>query len=123
MMAGMGVKPAKEAAPAMMSLTRRQADCLALIERAAKRGDPMPTYEELRAALGLVSRSNVVSFMRALERRGHIRRVARAWRAVELVSGCCPHCGKIAGSRACLEAAAEKTSARKTGAQKNGIPA
>jgi len=45
-----------------------------------------PTYEEIRAAVGLSSRSHAAYYLGALEREGLIRRMPRVPRSVRLVS-------------------------------------
>lgn len=68
------------------SLTQRQALALDTIrESIAKRGFP-PTLREIARVLGIKSTNGVSDHLIALERKGHIRRDARAARGIELIS-------------------------------------
>jgi DNA-binding MarR family transcriptional regulator len=69
-----------------MGLTARQRDLLNFIRSYSKmnRGQ-MPTFEEMRRALGLKSKSAIHRIIIALEERGHIHRIPTKARAMELV--------------------------------------
>ena len=67
----------------MMGLTKRQADCLAAIERLTKRG-VAPTYREIQSELGLASTSGIARMIDALAERGLVRRMPHRARALEL---------------------------------------
>lgn len=65
-------------------LTQRQADVLAYIHEVNKRGTS-PTYDEICAHVGLVSKSGVHRLVVALEERGFIRRSKSRVRALEVI--------------------------------------
>ena len=66
-------------------LTRKQRDLLALIhERTQEQGVP-PSFEEMKEALDLRSKSGIHRLITALEERGFIRRLAHRARAIEVV--------------------------------------
>lgn len=67
-------------------LTTRQRDCLRAIETfQEENGGVSPSFEELRDALGLASKSGVYRLLGGLEERGFIRRLSRA-RAIEIIN-------------------------------------
>ncbi|WGF86357.1 transcriptional repressor LexA [Marinivivus vitaminiproducens] len=66
-------------------LTRRQRQLLATIEEHQRLYGVTPSYEEMRLALGLGSKSGVHRLILALEERGHLRRLPNRARAVEIV--------------------------------------
>jgi len=71
----------------MEDLTKRQGEILAyLIGHLAEKGYP-PTIREIREAFGLNSNRGVVDHLRALERKGYIRRTKGVSRAIEIVQG------------------------------------
>lgn len=77
-----------------MGLTARQAELLAFIQERATAGELAPTLEEACVRMGLASRGRVSVLLNALEERGHIRRLSKRPRAIELVEQhCCPNCG------------------------------
>lgn len=65
-------------------LTKKQYDLLMLIHERIRRDGIPPSFEEMKAALGLKSKSGVHRLMTALEERGFIRRLAHRARAVEI---------------------------------------
>ena len=66
-------------------LTRKQRDLLKLIhERVQKDGVP-PSFEEMKDALDLRSKSGIHRLITALEERGFIRRLAHRARAIEVL--------------------------------------
>lgn len=66
-------------------LTRKQLDLLNFIqERLQKDGVP-PSFDEMREALDLRSKSGIHRLITALEERGFIRRLAHRARAIEIV--------------------------------------
>lgn len=66
-------------------LTRKQRDLLTLIhERVQKDGVP-PSFEEMKDALDLRSKSGIHRLITALEERGFIRRLAHRARAIEVI--------------------------------------
>ena len=88
-----------------MGLTPRQADCLAVIQKALGEGGIAPSFDEIAAQMHLKSKSGVDRLLRALEERGFIRRLAYRARGIELVKSLCPHCGNPVGSTACRDSA------------------
>lgn len=66
-------------------MTPVQHDCLGVIRRLSARGVP-PSYEEIRAAMGLTSKSHVHRMITALERQGLLERDARRWRSIRLAA-------------------------------------
>lgn len=74
-----------------------------------------PTYDQMKDALGLRSKSGIVRLIDQLESRGHIRRIARSTRAIEILEAApskirCPHCGHPAGSTLCVAEASRAAS-------------
>jgi repressor LexA len=66
-------------------LTRKQFDLLHFIhQRLQKEGVP-PSFDEMKEALGLRSKSGIHRLITALEERGFIRRLAHRARAIEVV--------------------------------------
>ncbi len=66
-------------------LTRKQLDLLKFInERLQKEGVP-PSFDEMKEALDLRSKSGIHRLITALEERGFIRRLAHRARAIEIV--------------------------------------
>jgi len=70
----------------MMSLTQEQARLFEFIRCRIVQGNGVaPSYEEMRAHLGLTSKGGVHRLLSALEERGRIRRLANRARAIEIV--------------------------------------
>ncbi len=66
-------------------LTEKQRDLLLLIDKKIKdRGVP-PSYDEMKDALGLASKSGIHRLITALEERGFIRRLPNKARALEVL--------------------------------------
>lgn len=78
----------------MIGLTKKQAACLDAVRAHHAATGAMPSVEELRAALGLKSKSGVARLLGRLEQRGAIKRVPRSARAITIRRMNCPHCGK-----------------------------
>mgnify|MGYP005619443235 CR=1 FL=1 len=71
----------------MEDLTKRQSEILDyLVAHIAAKGYP-PTIREIREAFGLSSNRGVVDHLRALEKKGRIRREKGSSRAIEIVQG------------------------------------
>ncbi|MFB3065105.1 MAG: transcriptional repressor LexA [Planctomycetota bacterium] len=68
----------------MPSYTRKQTEVLELIAEAMREQGMAPTLEEIAQEMG-VSRVTVFQHLRALERKGAIRRQARHSRAIEIL--------------------------------------
>lgn len=66
-------------------VTRRQEELLAYLEQREARGEGSPTYDEIAEALGNTARSSVHRLISALERRGLVRRIPHATRAIEVI--------------------------------------
>lgn len=65
----------------MIPLTKKQQELLAYL----KACEDCPSFDEMREALGLKSKSGVHRLISALEERGYIRRAKRLARAIELI--------------------------------------
>lgn len=66
-------------------LTRKQYDLLHFIHRRLQRDGVPPSFEEMKEALDLRSKSGIHRLITALEERGFIRRLAHRARAIEIV--------------------------------------
>lgn len=66
-------------------LTQRQLQLLRFIHAYMQEHGVPPSFEEMRAALGLRSKSGIHRLISALEERGHIRRLPYRARALEVV--------------------------------------
>jgi repressor LexA len=93
-------------------LTQRQAQVLRLIAESVRKSGYPPTVRELCARLGLASPNAVSCHLRALERKGRIRRSPQSPRAIELVGAATgiPVLGRIAAGEPIL--AVEETDHR-----------
>ncbi|MBV1864558.1 MAG: transcriptional repressor LexA [Rhodobacteraceae bacterium] len=66
-------------------LTRKQLDLLEFIHNRMKKEGIPPSFDEMKEALGLRSKSGIHRLITALEERGFIRRLAHRARALEIV--------------------------------------
>ncbi|TFL18202.1 transcriptional repressor LexA [Jannaschia formosa] len=66
-------------------LTRKQRDLLAFIHKRVQRDGVPPSFDEMKDALDLRSKSGIHRLITALEERGFIRRLAHRARAIEIV--------------------------------------
>ena len=66
-------------------LTAKQRELLLFIDRRLKAGGISPSFDEMREALELKSKSGVHRLISALEERGFIRRLPNRARALEVV--------------------------------------
>ena len=66
-------------------LTRKQHDLLIYVNKCLKADGISPSFEEMKDALGLRSKSGIHRLITALEERGFIRRLAHRARALEVV--------------------------------------
>ena len=64
-------------------LTQKQSELLAFTSHMDKHEVP-PSFEEMRDALGLASKSGIHRLVSGLEERGYIRRLANRARAIEI---------------------------------------
>ncbi len=66
-------------------LTKKQLDLLEFIHKRVQRDGVPPSFDEMKAALDLRSKSGIHRLITALEERGFIRRLAHRARAIEIV--------------------------------------
>jgi repressor LexA len=66
-------------------LTRKQRDLLEFIHQRVQRDGVPPSFDEMKEALDLRSKSGIHRLITALEERGFIRRLAHRARALEIV--------------------------------------
>ncbi|MEO1687398.1 MAG: transcriptional repressor LexA [Pseudomonadota bacterium] len=66
-------------------LTRKQLDLLKFIHDRVQRDGVSPSFDEMKAALDLRSKSGIHRLITALEERGFIRRLPHRARAIEIV--------------------------------------
>ena len=66
-------------------LTRKQSELLEFLVKHSEVHDVPPSYDEMRDALGLASKSGIHRLVSGLEERGHIRRLANRARAIEIL--------------------------------------
>ena len=66
-------------------LTNKQLDLLEFISKRVARDGVPPSFEEMKDALDLRSKSGIHRLISALEERGFIRRLAHRARAIEIV--------------------------------------
>ncbi len=66
-------------------LTRKQRQLLEIIHRRVQRDGVPPSFDEMKDALDLRSKSGIHRLITALEERGFIRRLAHRARAIEIV--------------------------------------
>ena len=66
-------------------LTRKQYDLLHFIHRRLQRDGVPPSFDEMKDALDLRSKSGIHRLITALEERGFIRRLPHRARAIEIV--------------------------------------
>lgn len=66
-------------------LTKKQLDLLKFIQKRVKADGVPPSFDEMKVALDLRSKSGIHRLITALEERGFIRRLAHRARAIEIV--------------------------------------
>lgn len=66
-------------------LTRKQLDLLDFIHKRVQRDGVPPSFDEMKEALNLRSKSGIHRLITALEERGFIRRLAHRARAIEII--------------------------------------
>lgn len=66
-------------------LTKKQLDLLGFIHKRVQRDGVPPSFDEMKEALDLRSKSGIHRLITALEERGFIRRLAHRARAIEIV--------------------------------------
>ena len=82
-------------------LTRKQLDLLEFIHKRVQRDGVPPSFDEMKEALDLRSKSGIHRLITALEERGFIRRLAHRARAIEIVTVRAQAIGRIARGRPC----------------------
>jgi repressor LexA len=93
-------------------LTRKQHELLTFIQTRLEESGISPSFEEMKEALDLKSKSGVHRLISALEERGFIRRLANRARALEIIRE-----PDTASPRTAARAAAQPTVAQPTVAQ------
>ncbi len=71
-------------------LTAKQRELLNFLMKYQAEFDHAPSFEEMKEAIGLKSKSGIHRLVSALEERGHIRRLANRARAIEIVDVSAP---------------------------------
>jgi len=66
-------------------LTRKQLELLKYIDRFIASSDVSPSYDEMKDALGLKSKSGIHRLITNLEERGYVRRLPYRARALEII--------------------------------------
>jgi len=66
-------------------LTRKQSELLRYLNEHMQQHEVPPSFDEMRDALGLASKSGVHRLVSGLEERGYIRRLANRARAIEIL--------------------------------------
>ena len=66
-------------------LTRKQSELMTYLSDHMQQHDVPPSFDEMRDALGLASKSGVHRLVSGLEERGYIRRLANRARAIEIL--------------------------------------
>ena len=69
----------------MIALTKQQAKLLAFIKAYQRREKASPSFDEMRVAMGLASKSGIHRIVSSLEERGYIRRLYNRARAIEVL--------------------------------------
>lgn len=68
-----------------MGLTKRQRDLLLIIQEWLAEYDVAPSLDEMAVEMDVASKSGIYRILTALERRGRIRRIPKASRAIEIL--------------------------------------
>lgn len=66
-------------------LTKRQHDLLVVIDERIRGTGVCPSFDEMRDAVGLRSKSGIYQMLEQLEKRGFIRRVRGCRRAIDVI--------------------------------------
>ncbi|MDC0992953.1 transcriptional repressor LexA [Alphaproteobacteria bacterium] len=77
-------------------LTRKQSELLTYLSDHMQQHDVPPSFDEMRDALGLASKSGVHRLVSGLEERGYIRRLANRARAIEILKPVTSAAGGVA---------------------------
>ncbi|WP_375258135.1 transcriptional repressor LexA [Citreimonas sp.] len=95
-------------------LTRKQLDLLEFINRRVARDGVPPSFDEMKDALDLRSKSGIHRLITALEERGFIRRLAHRARAIEIVKLPESLGGAPAGTPRVIDGGLSQTESRET---------
>ena len=76
-------------------LTRKQKELLDFLTAHARENEVPPSFDEMRDALGLASKSGIHRLVSGLEERGYIRRLANRARAIEILKPVSAVAGEI----------------------------
>ena len=76
-------------------LTRKQSELLTYLIDHMQQHDVPPSFDEMRDALGLASKSGVHRLVSGLEERGYIRRLANRARAIEILKPVTAAAGRV----------------------------
>ena len=76
-------------------LTRKQSELLTYLSDHMQQHDVPPSFDEMRDALGLASKSGVHRLVSGLEERGYIRRLANRARAIEILKPVTAAAGEV----------------------------
>lgn len=71
-------------------LTAKQRELLNFLTLYQENNDHAPSFDEMKDAIGLKSKSGIHRLVSALEERGHIRRLANRARAIEIIQNPTP---------------------------------
>ena len=71
-------------------LTRKQKELLDYLTAHAEMSEVSPSFDEMRDALGLASKSGIHRLVSGLEERGYIRRLANRARAIKILKPVTP---------------------------------
>jgi repressor LexA len=80
-------------------LTRKQLELLRFIQERVKESGVPPSFDEMKDALDLRSKSGIHRLITALEERGFIRRLPNRARALEVIKSPEPHSAGLTGRR------------------------
>ena len=79
-------------------LTAKQRDLLNFLKTYQEAFDHAPSFDEMKDAIGLKSKSGIHRLVSALEERGHIRRLANRARAIEIIEVAAPSEKTVSGA-------------------------
>jgi len=94
-------------------LTRKQQELLLYINRSLGKDGVSPSFDEMKDAVGLKSKSGIHRLITALEERGFIRRLPHRARALEVVK-LPPGASETVATLAVIEGARERTGMRRS---------
>lgn len=105
-------------------LTQKQHDLLKFIDKRLKKNSVSPSYDEMKDALGLASKSGIHRLITALEERGFIRRLPHRARALEVLKlpGQAENAAPVASAADILDAANDQMSIPLLGKIAAGVP-